>query len=154
MAGRPKTLIQVSSADEAELKKWIEHEENPSSLAFRAQIILLSNQGINNAAIAKRLDISAHAVGRWRKRFIEQGLNGLHDSPRSGAPHTISQSTMNKVLKLCREQTQSGKPKWSCRSIAKQCSISHDSVHRIRQRDKLKTHNHSKLLTQRSDTSK
>jgi len=39
-----------------------------------------------NLQIAAELGCSRHTVALWRDRFLEQGLPGLQDAPRSGRP--------------------------------------------------------------------
>ena len=82
--GRPKPPLVLSD----EIKKQLETMANSRSLPFsqvrRAQIILMSAEGMTNTAIAKKVDLSIRMVGEWRQRFINQGLMGLYDQPRPG----------------------------------------------------------------------
>ncbi|MCY4591778.1 MAG: helix-turn-helix domain-containing protein [Alphaproteobacteria bacterium] len=58
------------------------------SLVQRARIVLACEQGLTNSAVAERLDASPSAVGKWRRRFLERGVQGLRDERRPGAaPH-------------------------------------------------------------------
>ena len=43
----------------------------------RAKAILLAAEGLSNTEIAERLGQSRQAVSQWRKRFCEEGLQGL-----------------------------------------------------------------------------
>jgi transposase-like protein len=52
----------------------------------RARIVLLAAEGTSNKEIAQRLDTSPQTACKWRKRFYEEGLDGLEDRPRSGRP--------------------------------------------------------------------
>jgi hypothetical protein len=58
----------------------------------RAKIVLLASAGVENKEIAARVDTSPQVVHRWRKRFFEEGLDGLEDRKRSGRPATFSPS--------------------------------------------------------------
>ncbi len=42
-----------------------------------------------SAADRARLDITAQLVSKWRKRFFEEGLDGLKDRPRTGRPRAF-----------------------------------------------------------------
>lgn len=47
-----------------------------------------------------------HAAGsKWRVRFIERGIDGLSDAPRSGAPRTITDEDVERVITLTLETT-------------------------------------------------
>jgi Homeodomain-like domain len=37
-------------------------------------------------------------VGKWRNRFAELGVDGLHDEPRPGKPRTISDDDVERVI--------------------------------------------------------
>ena len=51
-------------------------------LAFRASIVLgCSEPGATNLAVAARLGISNLTVGKWRRRFAQQGIESLSDAP-------------------------------------------------------------------------
>lgn len=56
----------------------------------RAQIVLDCEAGESTAAIAKRMGLTGMAVGKWRKRYLDLGLEGLHDEFRSGRPQTYA----------------------------------------------------------------
>lgn len=129
--GRPIPALQLSD----EVKKQLETMANSRSLPYaqvrRAQIILMSAQGLTNTLIAQRVGLSIRMVGIWRQRFIDQGLMGLYDQPRPGAPRSISDEQVAQLLK----KTLNKKPKdathWTCRSIAKQSNLSKSTVQRV-----------------------
>lgn len=56
-------------------------------LARRAEIVLaVAEPDMTHLAIAERLNTSPTSVRKWRREFELQGVAGLQDSPRSGAP--------------------------------------------------------------------
>jgi transposase len=55
----------------------------------RAKMILLAAQGLDNEAIARRLDTRREVVWSWRKRFLERRLDGLEEHPRPGRPRAF-----------------------------------------------------------------
>ena len=61
----------------------------PHSIVQRAQIVLACGAGDTNTAIAKRMGLSGMTVGKWRKRYRELGLAGLHDELRPGRPRRL-----------------------------------------------------------------
>ena len=56
----------------------------------RAKIILLAASGMENEQIAQRLDVPRQIVIKWRKRFYEEGIDGLDDKPGRGRPRSFS----------------------------------------------------------------
>ena len=51
-------------------------------LVRRAHIILACPEAESHMVIAKRLGVSHVMVGKWRRRFHHQGMEGLHDEWR------------------------------------------------------------------------
>jgi transposase len=44
---------------------------------------------LNNDQIAARLDSRREVVGRWRKRFFTERIQGLEEQARPGRPRTF-----------------------------------------------------------------
>jgi len=57
---------------------------------IRAKIVLMAEQGLDNDAIAARLDTARQIVTKWRQRFYAQRLPGLDERPRGGRPARFS----------------------------------------------------------------
>jgi len=64
---------------------------DPYFSVIRARIVLLAAEGMTNKDIAEKLDLQPHVVTKWRKRYVEEGLAGLRDRPRTGRPPSRSQ---------------------------------------------------------------
>lgn len=58
----------------------------------RAKIVLLAAAGLENTAIAARLDLPREIASKWRKRFYRRRLAGLEEEPRRGRPPDFSPS--------------------------------------------------------------
>ena len=61
-------------------------EKLPFQDVQRARIVLYAAAGLHDTEIAARLDTTAGIVGKWRKRFYVDRLEGLKDKPRAGRP--------------------------------------------------------------------
>ena len=56
-------------------------------LARRAEIVLaVAEAGMSHLGVADQLKTSPSSVRKWRGEFERQGIAGLQDAPRSGAP--------------------------------------------------------------------
>ena len=82
--GRPKQPIILSKAEEEQLKSISRSRSFSHGLVTRAKIIIMSAEGTSNKDIARKLDYSPQSVSLWRRRFLEQGISGLHDQLRPG----------------------------------------------------------------------
>jgi hypothetical protein len=86
MPGRSPNEVVLSEAERAELEHVAACYTRPHLEVLRAKLVLMAAAGETNTRIGARLGISREAVGRWRRRFCEQRLEGLRDKPRVGRP--------------------------------------------------------------------
>ena len=96
--GRPRKPLVATPQDIEQLRAVLLSKDVGNGLKVRSQIVLLSAEGMLNQEIAQSLNISNSAVGKWRSRFIEHGLCGLLDRPRSGRPRAVSERQVRLIL--------------------------------------------------------
>ena len=129
--GRPKPPLELSGEEKKQLETMANSRSLPYAQVRRAQIILMSANGLTNTAIAKQIGLSIRMVGIWRQRFIDQGLMGLYDQPKPGAPRKISDEQVAQLIRKTLNKKPKGATHWSCRSIAKETNLSKSTVQRI-----------------------
>lgn len=129
--GRPLAPLHVTDKTREQLKIMANSRTLPHAFVRRAQIILMSADGLNNQKIAEKVGLSGRMVGIWRQRFIDQGLMGLYDEPKPGGPRSISDEQVAHLIQQTLKQKPPNATHWSCRSIAKQVNISKSTVQRI-----------------------
>ncbi len=129
--GRPLTPLTLTDAESESLQRWIRRRKTAQALALRAQLVLLSAQGVANQDVAARLHITPQSVSKWRGRFVERGLDGLLDEPRPGAPRTISDADVERVITLTLETTPENATHWSTRLMASRMGMSQSAISRI-----------------------
>jgi len=56
-------------------------------------------------------------IGKWRRRFLKLGIDGLLDEPRPGAPRKISDADVERVIAKTLETKPRGATHWSTRSM-------------------------------------
>jgi transposase len=116
--GRPKKHeLFVNNLQRVELERMARQSRSARSVAFRARIILECAGGASNAAVAAKL-LTGFTVGLWRNRFIAEGVVGLGDEPRPGAPREIGDEKVEQVVRLTLEKTPKGATHWSSRMLA------------------------------------
>jgi DNA-binding NarL/FixJ family response regulator len=76
---RVAAALAVRENDRATLVTWTRSSGIMAGLAQRARIVLLAGDGVANAEIASRLDVSRPTVRHWRSRYATGGLAGLAD---------------------------------------------------------------------------
>jgi transposase len=79
-------------------------------------------------------------VGLWRNRFIAEGVVGLGDEPRPGAPREIGDEKIEQVVRLTLEKTPKGVTHWSSRMLARKTGLSQSTISRVWRAFGLKPH--------------
>jgi putative transposase len=129
--GRPKADLVLSEEERAQLSAIARSRSMPVALSLRARIVLAAADGEPNSEIAKRLQLTGATVGKWRRRFIERRISGLHDELRPGKPRSIDDERVADLInKTLHTKPANGATHWSVRGIAAETSISATSVHR------------------------
>jgi transposase len=137
----PQRAEVVLSDEEREvLERWARRPKSAQALALRCRIVLAAAAGEQSKEIAARLGCNKATVGRWRGRFAERGLDGLHDEPRPGKPRSVADADVERVIVTTLEQQPPNATHWSTRSLAAATGMSQTAVSRIWRAVGLKPH--------------
>lgn len=84
--------VHLSDPERARLEALVRAGSTPQALVFRRRLILraANDDRPTNLQIAAEFACDRHTVAVWRKRYLQQGLAGLQDAPRSGRPRSFS----------------------------------------------------------------
>uniref|UniRef100_UPI0004673637 IS630 family transposase n=1 Tax=Streptomyces exfoliatus TaxID=1905 RepID=UPI0004673637 len=129
--GRPKAELILSDEERTALEGWVRRRSTPQAWALRCRIILASAEGASNKDVAARLGSTAHAVGRWRARFVEHRIAGLGDMPRSGGPRSVTDEQVAALVTKTLQSAPKSATHWSTRSMAKELGLSQSTVSRV-----------------------
>jgi transposase len=130
----------LGEQDKKELESMLRKRSLDQSIALRAKIVLLCAQSLPDSRVAKEAGVTSFTVGKWRRRFIEYGIEGLFDAPRSGAPRTIADEAVEHVVKLTLESVPRNATHWSTRAMAARTGMSQSAISRIWRAFGLKPH--------------
>ena len=150
MRGRPLKQITLTPDVKRQLESMVRSRSLPQGLARRSRIVLMAAEGMSNTDIAQRLALSRPTVGLWRKRFLEQGLMGLYDELRPGAPRSISDERVAELIHTTlKSKPHDGSTHWTCRSVSEETKLSKSTVQRVWKAFGLQPHRqkHFKLST-------
>jgi transposase len=129
--GRPLLPLMLSSDERETLEAWTRRRTTAQALAQRARVVLECAAGKPNRTVARELHLDEDTVGKWRQRFLAQRLDGLLDEPRPGAPRTVTDAQVERVVMLTLETTPRDATHWSTRAMAARCGVSQSTVGRI-----------------------
>jgi len=138
----PKPVpLELSDEERQVLTGWTRRRTTAQALALRSRIVLECAQGRSNSEVAASLAVSRETVRKWRARFVRDRVEGLTDEPRPGAPRTITDDQVERVITATLEQ----KPPhhdthWSTRSMATATGMSQSAISRIWRAFGLKPH--------------
>ena len=129
--GRPIPAVVLTDEERTTLERWTRRPKTAQALAMRARIILASANGLPITTVAGQLNATRVTVGKWRARFLEQRLDGLLDEARPGAPRTITDEDVERVVAMTLESAPRDATHWSTRSMAAASGLSQSAVSRI-----------------------
>ena len=129
--GRSLSLLELTREEREYLETLARRRKTAQAQALRARIVLQCATGLSNGDVAERLGINRVTVGKWRNRFVEDRIDGLLDAPRPGAPRSVSDAQIEKVIATTLESTPRDATHWSTRSMAAKCGLSQSTVSRI-----------------------
>jgi putative transposase len=131
ITGRPKKPIILTKEEELQLKSIVASRSLPTGLVTRARIILLAAQGALNRAIAEKTGYTYQSVSKWRQRYLQEGISGLHDELRPGRPRSISDEKIAMLIRKTLKTKPDPGTHWTVRSMARITHLSYPTVHRI-----------------------
>ena len=142
---RVAVRIELSESDRRRLERWSRSRSAAVRLRERSRIVLMAAEGMTNKAIAAELGTDQNKVGRWRRRFAEEGLDGIaKERPRGGnqgGKCSKAQARLrSEVIRLTTQTTPPDATHWSCRSMARAAGTTHSFVHRVWRSCGLKPH--------------
>lgn len=129
--GRPTKPIVVNEEERAKLQEWARRPKTAQRLSLRARIVLGCADGKENRQVARDLRITDQTVCKWRERFRVDGLEGLADEPRPGAPRKISDAQVEALITRTLESTPAQGTHWSTRTMAEATHMSQSAISRI-----------------------
>jgi transposase len=129
--GRPIAPLDLSAEERAYLERQVRRHRVPRSFSDRCRMILRCADGLTSKAVGAELGVHEHTVGKWRRRFLKDRIEGLYDEVRPGRPRTIEDDQVAEVIERTLATTPEDATHWSIRSMAKETGLSHTTIRRI-----------------------
>jgi transposase len=120
-----------------EQREVLERMARSSSLSHRmvvqAQALLMAADGVATNEVARRCGTTADSVLSWRRRFVEQGVDGVGRIARGrGRKSWLPEGTVAAVVHdTLHSKPEDGSTHWTTRLMAARHGIGKDSVARI-----------------------
>src|SRR3954451_12466457 len=129
---RPGTVISLSTSDRSRLEGIVSNRNASQKNVWRAEIVLLSAEGLGTVEIMRRTGKSKTCVWRWQERFAEEGVDGLlRDKTRPPRVAPLGQEDIDRVVPLTATEPPHEATHWTGAAMAEAAGISVSSVQRI-----------------------
>ena len=124
--------ITLKPVDRRRLKALARDRNTPHKHVWRAEIVLLSADGIGTNEIMRRTGKSKTCVWRWQERFMQAGYDSLlHDKTRPSRIPPLGSNIIERVVALTQTDPPTEATHWTSAMMAKVVDISASSVQRI-----------------------
>jgi transposase len=124
--------ITVSPFDRHRLRKLVRDRNAAQKHAWRAEIVLLTADGLGTVEIMRRTGKSKTCVWRWQERFAEEGYEGLlRDKTRPSRIPPLGAEVAERVVALTLTDPPAETTHWTAAMMAQETGISVSSVQRI-----------------------
>ena len=129
---RTGICITLSPPDRKRLQALLNDRNCAQKYAWRAEIVLLSADGIGTNEIMRRTGKSKTCVWRWQERFMKEGYDGLlRDKTRPSRIPPLGADVAEKIVALTLQDPPGEATHWTGAMMAKVAGISVSSVQRI-----------------------
>jgi transposase len=109
-----KQHVQLSEADRTYLEVLISKGELSAKMYRRALGLMELDRGQSYSAVSKVLKVTIPTLSGWAAKYQENGLEVLHDQPRSGRPIEIAGDQRAKITALACSEPPQGMPDGAC----------------------------------------
>lgn len=77
------------------------------SIQMKMRLLALSHfqEGQSRTQIAKFLKVSRTSVNKWIRTYLNEGMKGLQEKPRSGRPAYLTETQMKQLAQYVKENT-------------------------------------------------
>ena len=114
-----KFAVQLSADDRAELEGLIRSGQRSARVINRARILLKTDEGWSASQVAVALDTSPRTVFRIKRRYAEEGLEGVqHDRPQVNRYRKLDDRGEANLIALACSDAPEGHDHWTLRLLA------------------------------------
>lgn len=122
-------MIRLYGGQRRALEAIAARQSGSAGVARRALVVLWTADGVVAQEIAKRLNLSAEAVSRIRRRFLEGGVEGLADRPKPGrTDHALSAEMVERIVQLALSRPPPRRTLRTTRLLGKEVGVTSSAI--------------------------
>lgn len=116
-----KNTVELTEEEQSELKALTSKGKAGARVLKRANLLLMTDKGLQDKEIADLLDVSTATIGRTKKKFVEDGLaEALNEGNRSGCPRKLDKISDALLTAIACSKPPPGCAKWTLHLIAQE----------------------------------
>ncbi len=129
---RTGVSITLSPPDRNRLQALVNDRNAAQKHVWRAEIVLLSADGVGTNEIMRRTGKSKTCVWRWQERFMQEGYDGLlRDKTRPSRIPPLAADVADRIVSLTLQDPPREATHWTGAMMARAAGVSVSSVQRI-----------------------
>lgn len=133
--------VDLTNEQRKELQRLANGRRTEVRVVMRARIVLAAARDLENKEIASELGLGRETVGRWRSRFVREGVEGiLKDLPRAGRKPAARSKVEGRIIRVTTQEKPENATHWSTRSLAEKLGVTQSMIHRVWKSNGLKPH--------------
>ena len=133
--------VDLTNEQRRELQRLANGRRTEVRVVMRARIVLAAARDLENKEIASELGLGRETVGRWRSRFVREGVEGiLKDLPRAGRKPAARSKVEGRIIRVTTQEKPENATHWSTRSLAEKLGVTQSMIHRVWKSNGLKPH--------------
>ncbi len=114
-----KYAVRLSAEDRDQLERLIRCGQRSARVINRARILLKTDEGWSAFQVAAALDASPRTVFRTKRRYAEEGLDGvLHDHPQANRYRKLDDKAEAHLIALACSDAPEGHEHWTLQLLA------------------------------------
>lgn len=133
---RKKYFVQLNGEERSQLERLIRAGKSSARITARARILLKTDEGWTVPQVVQALDVSEATVLRTKRRFSEEGLEGvLQDRVQAQRYRKLDDRGEAHLIALACSEAPEGHEHWNLRLLADRMvelglveSLSHETV--------------------------
>ena len=125
---RTSAPLQCSESEIEELQDLVQNAKQPR-IAERATLVLEFIQGSTITEIAERHSAQPNTVIKWKRRYAEQGIEGLLNLPRGSTKDVYGKDFQKRLVELVHSSPPDGAEYWTGPLLAKALDVPLYAVH-------------------------
>ena len=113
---REKFAVRLTPEERDRLERLVRAGRSPARVATRARILLKTSEGWSAPKVAQALDVAGSSVYRIKRRFAEDGLDGvLKDRPQANRYRKLDDRAGAHLIALACTPAPDGYDHWTLR---------------------------------------